>query len=97
MFWEVVEQVSDAPPSCFMCSLDCFAHEMFELGEDLLDGVQVGAIRRQEQEARADASDGAADGRPFVAGEIIHDHWTCNGFVPVTDLIMPPLLRTPVG
>jgi hypothetical protein len=23
--------------------------------------------------------------------------WTCNGFVPVTDLIMPPLLRTPAG
>jgi hypothetical protein len=23
--------------------------------------------------------------------------WTCNGFAPVTDLIMPPLLRTPAG
>ena len=25
------------------------------------------------------------------------EHWTCNGFAPVTDLIMPPLLRTPAG
>ena len=24
-------------------------------------------------------------------------HWTCNGFAPVTDLIMPSLLRTPAG
>lgn len=23
--------------------------------------------------------------------------WTCNGFAPVTYLIMPPLLRTPAG
>ena len=23
--------------------------------------------------------------------------WTCNGFAPVTDLIMPSLLRTPAG
>ena len=23
--------------------------------------------------------------------------WTCNGFAPVTDLIMPPLLQTPAG
>jgi putative transposase len=31
------------------------------------------------------------------AGNGMLSPWTCNGFVPVTDLIMPPLLRTPVG
>jgi len=30
------------------------------------------------------------------AGRPVKD-WTCNGFAPVTDLIMPPLLRTPAG
>ena len=25
------------------------------------------------------------------------EQWTCNGFAPVTYLIMPPLLRTPAG
>lgn len=74
MFCEVVEQVSDAPPRCFMGSFGGFAHQMFELGKDLLDGVQVGAVRRQEQEPCADASDGATDGWPLVAGEIVHDH-----------------------
>jgi hypothetical protein len=47
---------------------------VFELGEDLLDGVQVWRVWWQEQQARADAADCCADGRPLVAGEIIHDH-----------------------
>ena len=47
---------------------------MLELGKDLLDGVQVWRVWRQEQQARADAADGGADGGPLVAGEIVHDH-----------------------
>jgi hypothetical protein len=70
---EVVEQVSDAPPRCFMGSFSGFAHEMFELGKDLLDWVQIGAVGRQEQEPCADAPDCVADGGPLVAGEIVHD------------------------
>ena len=31
----------------------------------------------------------------LVDGE--DEMWTCNGFAPVTDFIMPPLLRTPAG
>jgi hypothetical protein len=27
----------------------------------------------------------------------LETNWTCNGFAPVTYLIMPPLLRTPAG
>jgi len=46
---------------------------MFELGEDLLDRVEVGAVWRQEQQARAGASDRLADGGPLVAAQIIHD------------------------
>ena len=57
-----------------MSSLCCFAHEVFELGEDLLDGVQIGAVRWQEQQSSADAADCATNGRPLVAGEIVHDH-----------------------
>jgi hypothetical protein len=44
-----------------MCSLGGLAHEMSEFGEDLLDGVQVGAIRRQEQEPCAHVSGGALE------------------------------------
>ena len=56
-----------------MSSLGGFAHEMFELGEDLLDGVQIRAVRRQEQKPCAFASNGVTDSRLFVAGEIVHD------------------------
>lgn len=31
-----------------------------------------------------------------IADRIGNTIWTCNGFVPVTYLIMPPSLRTPV-
>jgi len=47
---------------------------VFELGKDLLDGVQIGAVGRQEQQPRADAADCCADGGPLVAGEVVHDH-----------------------
>src|SRR5205085_1488663 len=46
---------------------------MFELGEDLLDGIEIGAIGRQEEELGAGGADGAADERALVAAEIIHD------------------------
>jgi hypothetical protein len=74
VLWEVVEQVSDAPPCCFVCSFGGFAHEVFELGEYLLDGVQIGTVGRQEQQVCADAPDCVANGGALVAGEIVHDH-----------------------
>lgn len=70
---EAVEQGADAFPCCLCGSLCGFAHEVFELGEDLLDGVQVGAVGRQEQQSCANAADCGADGRPFVAAQIVHD------------------------
>ena len=48
--------------------------------------VWAAAILCRAVVARAEASLTAA--RAF---------WTCNGFAPVTDFIMPPLLRTPAG
>ena len=35
-----------------------FAHEVLELGEDLLDGIEIGAVGRQEHKARPCAPDG---------------------------------------
>ena len=56
-----------------MCSLGGFAHEVLELGKDLFDGVQIGRVWREEQQARANAADRHADGGPFVAAQIIHN------------------------
>jgi hypothetical protein len=57
-----------------MCSLCGFAHEVLELGEDLLDRVQVWRVWRQEQQSGADAPNGTTHGGSLVAGEIVHDH-----------------------
>jgi hypothetical protein len=47
---------------------------VFELGKDLLDGVEIGTVRRQEEELCADAADGLANGPSLVAAEIIQNH-----------------------
>ena len=46
---------------------------MLEFGEDLLDRIEIGAVGRQEQEARASGPDRGPDGRSLVAGEVVHD------------------------
>jgi hypothetical protein len=46
---------------------------MFELGEDLFDGIEVGAVGRQEDEVGAFGSDDGASGVAFVAAEIVQD------------------------
>jgi hypothetical protein len=47
---------------------------VFELGKDLLDGVEIGTVWRQEEELGADAADGLANGPSLVAAEIVHNH-----------------------
>ena len=44
-----------------------------ELGEELLDGVQVGGVFGQEEELGAGLPDGAAHGSAAVRAEIVHD------------------------
>src|SRR3546814_5070299 len=52
---------------------------MLELGEHLFDRVQVGAVGRQEEEARTDAADSGADGRTLVTAQVIHDDNVAGG------------------
>jgi hypothetical protein len=46
---------------------------MFELGEDLFDGIEAGAVGRQKDEVRAFGSDDSASGFAFVAAEVVQD------------------------
>jgi len=50
------------------------ARESFEFGEDLLDGIEIGTIGRQEEEARAGGANGRSDCLSLVTAEIVHDH-----------------------
>ena len=49
------------------------SHEMFQFGEDLFDGVEVGGIGRQEQKPGSASPEGAAHRLVLVATEIIED------------------------
>jgi hypothetical protein len=42
----------------------------FELGERLLDRIEVGRVGRQEEELGAGGADGPADGLGFVAARL---------------------------
>lgn len=56
-----------------MSAFGRFTHQVFELHEDLLDRVEVGAVGRQEQEPCLCPTDRRPDGEPLVAAQIIHD------------------------
>ena len=45
-----------------------FSEQGLELGEHLLDRVQIRAVRRQVEDAGADGSDGLAHAGDFVRG-----------------------------
>jgi hypothetical protein len=65
------------------------SHEVLERGEDLLDGVQVWAVGRQEDEERAADADGGAGGMAIDRGSSIPAA-VRSRLEPVTAL---PLLR----
>jgi hypothetical protein len=44
------EQGADALPGGFYGALGCVSEQGFELGEDLLDRIEVWAVRRQEEQ-----------------------------------------------
>jgi len=53
-------------PGFLDVSLLGLAHPVLDLGEGLLDRIQVGGIFRQEPQSRANRPDGIADGLGFV-------------------------------
>ena len=56
-----------------------FRSRVFELGEDLLDRVEVGRVGRQEEQLGAGGADRSADRLAFVAAEIVHDDDVAGG------------------
>ena len=75
LIWrECVEEVSYSPPCGFYGSFVGLSEQCLEFGEDHFDGVQVGRVRRQEEQMRARVADELAGGLAFVAAEIVGNH-----------------------
>jgi hypothetical protein len=65
--------VADAFPGSLDGSLGGLSEQGLELGEDLLDRIEVGAVGRQEEQFCTDRADGTAHSFAFVAAEIVND------------------------
>src|SRR5437763_258057 len=71
---EELENFADGKANSFDRSGGKFSQEVFELGEDLLDGVQVGRVFGQEEELGACRTDELTHDFASVAAEIVHDY-----------------------
>lgn len=61
------------PPCIDDGSFLCVAHPVFDLGEGLLDGVEIGRVWRQIPEPCSGRADHLSDGEGLVRAEIVHD------------------------
>jgi len=60
-------------PCVFHVAFLCHTHPVFDLGESLLDRVEVGAVWRQKPEPRTCRFDGGTYRPGLMATEIVHD------------------------
>ena len=61
------------PPSGLNGARVGLAQQGLELGEDLLDRIEIGRVARQEEQLGAGAADQAARRLALVTAEIVHD------------------------
>ena len=73
MWCEALEKLSDALPCVLDGTFFGFAQEPLQLGEDLFDRIEIGRVRRQEEELGADGAYGGPYTPAFVAAGIVHD------------------------
>ena len=70
---EELEELSDASPCCFDGSFVRLPDERLELCEHHLDGIEVWAVGRQEEEMRTDIANCIACRLSFMASQIVED------------------------
>src|SRR3984893_4953182 len=88
--WQkAIEQGANALPGRVKGPLGGLAQEVFELGEDLLDRVEIGAIGREEEQPCAGSPDRGANGLALVAAEIVENDnvaWLQRGDEDLLDI-----------
>ena len=72
-WFEGSDEMADMTPCLFDGSLLCDTHPVLDLGECLLDRIEIGRIRGQIPEPRPGGADELADGNRLVGPEIVHD------------------------
>ncbi len=70
---EGFEDFADAPPCRVDAALVGFAQQGLEFGEHHLDRIEIGAVRRQEEQMGAGIADGVACRLALVAAKIVED------------------------
>src|SRR3954469_9646278 len=71
---EGIEQRSDGGPEAFDRPLGGFAQECFELGEGILNRVEIRAVGREVEQACPRRLDQGPHPRSLVAGQVVQDH-----------------------
>lgn len=71
---ESIEALGDGVFELVNDSCGGTAEHRFELGEGQFDGIQVGTVGWQINEAGADPLDGLAHSSHFVSRQVVHDH-----------------------
>lgn len=65
--------MSDPSPCVFERALLRHSHPMFDLGEDLFNGVEIRGVGRQEPEPSPCGANGVSHGLAFVAPQIVEN------------------------
>ena len=68
-----VDEATDGGPECLDGARGLPSQERLELGEGVLDRIEVGAVRRQVAQLGACRLDQIAHARPLVTGQVVHD------------------------
>jgi len=70
---DVFDELAAEIPETLFSSFFCTLHEPFEFGEGLFDGIEVGAVGRQEPEICANRFNRITSFQAFVAAEVIEN------------------------
>lgn len=73
MWREGWDESANASPSVLDGAFGSFSKQCFELGEGLLDGIEVRAVRWQKEQLSACCADGLADSPFLMVAEIVDD------------------------
>ena len=70
---------ADRVPQHLACATARLSQNRLELRERVLDGIQVGAVFREEPQVGADVFNRPADGRTLVTRQVVHDDDVARG------------------